>query len=233
MGGSSPPRRQPGDACPTDRRCLPPAPRPDRPAPRHHHSTLVLATIDDALLRAGAVLLRWAEGFVEPIVPPPAQVHLVTQRPLTGVAPERSDALGATGPSVVSLTGVVASLAVTEFPVWVTRLREPPSRLIYDAQDGRGPTGQDQPGQAAATARRYSRKPERLKSPPTDRSLVQRAPERPTATLASRLGPVPSTHATDRTCRSEARRPRRSPRRLGGKGSSGRSVRRWPRVRRR
>jgi hypothetical protein len=50
-------------------------------------------------------------------VPPPAQIHLVAQRPLSVVAPERSDALGATGLSVVSLKGVGASLAVTEFPV--------------------------------------------------------------------------------------------------------------------
>jgi len=41
---------------------------------------LLLATGDDALLRAAAVLLRWAEGYVEPIIPPPAPLHLVAQQ---------------------------------------------------------------------------------------------------------------------------------------------------------
>jgi molybdopterin/thiamine biosynthesis adenylyltransferase len=41
------------------------------------------------------------------------------------------DALGETGPSVVSVNGVVASLAVTEFFVWLTGLREPRGYLSY------------------------------------------------------------------------------------------------------
>ncbi len=41
------------------------------------------------------------------------------------------DALGATGPSVVSINGVIASLAVTEFMVWITGLREPRGFLNY------------------------------------------------------------------------------------------------------
>jgi ATP-dependent Lhr-like helicase len=42
--------------------------------------TLVLATDDDALLRAAAVLLRCGEGYVEPIIPPAAPLHLVAQQ---------------------------------------------------------------------------------------------------------------------------------------------------------
>jgi ATP-dependent helicase Lhr and Lhr-like helicase len=42
--------------------------------------TLILATGDDALLRAAAVLLRWAEGYVEPIIPPAAPLHPVAQQ---------------------------------------------------------------------------------------------------------------------------------------------------------
>jgi ATP-dependent Lhr-like helicase len=45
-------------------------------------SALLLATDDDALLRVCAVLLRWAEGYVEPILPPPAPYHLVAQQAL-------------------------------------------------------------------------------------------------------------------------------------------------------
>lgn len=40
------------------------------------------------------------------------------------------------GPAVVSLNGVVASLAVTEFLVWVTGLREPQRVLTYAADIG-------------------------------------------------------------------------------------------------
>lgn len=40
-------------------------------------------------------------------------------------------ALGETGPMVVSINGVVASLAVTEFMVFVTGMREPVPHLIY------------------------------------------------------------------------------------------------------
>ncbi len=40
-------------------------------------------------------------------------------------------ALGDTGPSVVSINGAVASLAVTEFFVWLTGLREPRGYLTY------------------------------------------------------------------------------------------------------
>jgi len=41
---------------------------------------LLLATGDEALLRSAAVLLRWADGFVEPILPPAAPLHLVAQQ---------------------------------------------------------------------------------------------------------------------------------------------------------
>jgi hypothetical protein len=40
-------------------------------------------------------------------------------------------ALAGTGPSVVSVNGVVASLGVTEFMVWATGLREPSPELTY------------------------------------------------------------------------------------------------------
>jgi hypothetical protein len=44
--------------------------------------------------------------------------------------------LDETGPSVVSINGVVASLAVTEFMVWVTGLRPPQPLLTYRAERG-------------------------------------------------------------------------------------------------
>jgi hypothetical protein len=45
-------------------------------------------------------------------------------------------ALGETGPSVVSINGVVASLGVTEFLMWITGLREPRGFLNYRADRG-------------------------------------------------------------------------------------------------
>ena len=43
-------------------------------------------------------------------------------------------ALAGTGPMVVSLNGAVASLAVTEFMLFVTGMRAPAGQLIYRAE---------------------------------------------------------------------------------------------------
>lgn len=43
-------------------------------------NALLLATSDAALLRAASILLRWSEGYVEPITPPPDPVHLAAQQ---------------------------------------------------------------------------------------------------------------------------------------------------------
>ena len=52
-------------------------------------NALLLATGEDALLRAAAVLLRWAEGYVEPITAPPLPLHLVAQQLLALTIQER------------------------------------------------------------------------------------------------------------------------------------------------
>lgn len=41
---------------------------------------LVLATDDDELLQAAAVLRLWTEGYVEPVVPPPSPRHVAAQQ---------------------------------------------------------------------------------------------------------------------------------------------------------
>jgi ATP-dependent Lhr-like helicase len=43
-------------------------------------NALLLATDDDAFLRSAAVLLRWREGYVEPIQAPELPLHLVAQQ---------------------------------------------------------------------------------------------------------------------------------------------------------
>lgn len=43
-------------------------------------NALLLATSEFDLLRAGAILLRWGEGYIEPIVPPPTPLHLAAQQ---------------------------------------------------------------------------------------------------------------------------------------------------------
>lgn len=48
----------------------------------------------------------------------------------------KRSALGGSGPSVVSLNGVIASLAVTEYAVFVTALRAPKVHLIYRGSMG-------------------------------------------------------------------------------------------------
>jgi molybdopterin/thiamine biosynthesis adenylyltransferase len=51
------------------------------------------------------------------------------------------------GPSVVSLNGVVASLAVTEFLVWITAIRAPARQLNYRGRRGIVTTNTDAPQQ--------------------------------------------------------------------------------------
>jgi len=53
--------------------------------------------------------------------------------------------LGNSGPSVVSIIGVVVSLAVTEFMVAVTNLREPQRVLTYKGSSGKVFASADQP----------------------------------------------------------------------------------------
>jgi molybdopterin/thiamine biosynthesis adenylyltransferase len=55
------------------------------------------------------------------------------------------NALAGTGPAVVSLNGVVASLGVTEFVAYVTGLREPAAQLIYRGEHGTVTKSLDQP----------------------------------------------------------------------------------------
>jgi len=54
-------------------------------------------------------------------------------------------ALEKSGPSVVSLNGVVASLGVTEFMVAVTGLRDPSRHLVYHGTSGKVMVNQDPP----------------------------------------------------------------------------------------
>jgi len=55
------------------------------------------------------------------------------------------DALDAVGPSVVSVNGVVASLAVTEFMAFATGLRAPHRLLTYYGHSGKVTVSADEP----------------------------------------------------------------------------------------
>ena len=55
------------------------------------------------------------------------------------------DQLAEAGPSVVSINGVIASLAVTEFAVTVSGLRRPHTLLTYRADLGRVTLNTDRP----------------------------------------------------------------------------------------
>src|SRR5207253_109560 len=41
---------------------------------------LFLATSDDALLRAAALVELWSDGYVEPVLPPPDPYHILAQQ---------------------------------------------------------------------------------------------------------------------------------------------------------
>lgn len=72
---------------------------------------------------------------------------------LYGVKP---DALSETGPSVVSVNGVVASLGVTEFMAWATRLRDPWPHLTYRGDQGRVALNIDPPREDCFYCRKYA-----------------------------------------------------------------------------
>jgi len=57
--------------------------------PGTSRNMLLLATDDDSFLRATAVLLRWQQGYVEPITAPPLPLHLVAQQLLALTLQER------------------------------------------------------------------------------------------------------------------------------------------------
>jgi len=57
----------------------------------------------------------------------------------------RQEELGKSGPSVVSINGVVASLAVTEFMVGVTGIRAPQRHLTYHGNMGRVSASMEKP----------------------------------------------------------------------------------------
>ncbi|MCI0460078.1 MAG: hypothetical protein L0Z62_24265, partial [Gemmataceae bacterium] len=63
------------------------------------------------------------------------------RRAIYGIGPE---ALGEAGPSVVSVNGVIASLAVTEFLVWATGLRAPHRLLTYYGHTGKVTVSRDE-----------------------------------------------------------------------------------------
>jgi hypothetical protein len=56
------------------------------------------------------------------------EAELAAERRLYGLS---GDILGQTGPSVVSVNGVIASMSVTEFMAYVTGTREPATQLTY------------------------------------------------------------------------------------------------------
>ena len=68
--------------------------------------------------------------------------ELETERRLYGL---KGDLLGGTGPAIVSVNGVVASMAVTEFMAHVTGIRPPAPQLIYRADIPRVTLSKDNP----------------------------------------------------------------------------------------
>jgi hypothetical protein len=105
-------------------------------------ATDVIITPDSPIVYGGRVVVSTGDGC-------PLCLDVLDQRDLAldAMTPDQREAyartygidvaaLGHTGPSVVSLNGVVASLAVTEFMVLVTGLRPPARLLTYRADQG-------------------------------------------------------------------------------------------------
>ena len=56
-----------------------------------------------------------------------------------------TDDLDGSGPAVVSINGVIASLAITEFMIWATELRSPRQNLIYYGNESKVMVSIDEP----------------------------------------------------------------------------------------
>ena len=104
--------------------------------PRYGGRICVAWNGDGCIACLGMLDLREAQEDLEG----PAERE--NRRAIYGVGPE---ALSRSGPSVVSLNGVVASLAVTEFMVAVTGLRQPNRLMTYHGSTGKVAVSQDQP----------------------------------------------------------------------------------------
>jgi molybdopterin-synthase adenylyltransferase len=75
-----------------------------------------------------------------------------------GVSP---DVLETTGPAVVSVNGVVASLAVTEFIAWRTGLRDPVRQLTYRGDRATVGSNRDEPSASCFYCQRWQAAQER------------------------------------------------------------------------
>jgi hypothetical protein len=99
-----------------------------------------VGVLDQAQLRRAA--MTYEEGRADD------RIYGVSRRALDG-----------SGPAVVSVNGVVASLAVTEFMVWATRLRNPYAYLIYLGHLGTVRRNTDEPSTTCLYCGRAARTP--------------------------------------------------------------------------
>jgi molybdopterin/thiamine biosynthesis adenylyltransferase len=80
------------------------------------------------------------------------EAELETERRIYGLD---HHLLGATGPAVVSINGVVASIAVTEFMAHVTRIRPAEAQIVYRGDIPRVTTSTDSPREGCPYCARW------------------------------------------------------------------------------
>lgn len=110
-------------------------------------NTLFLATNEDALLLAAAIVRLWERGYVEPIVPPPQPLHLVGQQ-------------------LLALTLQEKGLAISEWSDWLgdllrrARISVTDAKAVLDHMLSTGILAEDQGvlGLGDAGENRYGRK---------------------------------------------------------------------------
>jgi molybdopterin/thiamine biosynthesis adenylyltransferase len=79
-------------------------------------------------------------------------IELENERRLYGLS---GDLFGGTGPAVVSVNGIVASMAVTEFMVHVTGIRQPAPQLVYRGDLPRVTISKDPPREGCPYCSRW------------------------------------------------------------------------------
>lgn len=83
-------------------------------------SLLFLATSDEELLRAAALLLLWSEGYVEPIQPPPQPRHVLAQQ-LLALALQKGRVGQHTWAEPLAALSMASAHETTEIATWMLR----------------------------------------------------------------------------------------------------------------
>ena len=134
------------DRRPPDGRCLPSTSRPDRPPGRQQPQRAPPRHQRRRPLRAASVLLRWGEGYVEPVSPPLLPLHIAAQQ-LLALSLQEAGVGRSTWTEWLGQPFVLGSAAAEHLPAIVDHLTGQGFLADDSGVLGVGPTAEDAFGQ--------------------------------------------------------------------------------------